>query len=51
MTDLTYSLCLIGIVVFIAVLCALGFWAVVIDRNRGLFGDALPRRNDDERYL
>ena len=48
MTDLTFIAILIFLVVFIAVLCALGFWAIVIDRNRGLFGDSPSRRDDEE---
>ena len=51
MTDITFATILIFVTVFLAVLCALAFWAIVIDRNRGLFGDALPRHTDDERFL
>ena len=51
MTDLTFAVIILFTVVFMAVLCALAFWACVIDRNRGLFGDALPRHTDEERFL
>lgn len=51
MTDLTFAVIILFTVVFLAVLCALAFWAYVIDRNRGLFGDALPCHTDDERFL
>ena len=51
MTDITFATILIFVTVFLAVLCALAFWACVIDRNRGLFGDALPRHTDEERFL
>jgi len=51
MTDLTFAVILVFTVVFLAVLCALAFAAWVIDRNRGLFGDSLPRHTDDERWL
>ena len=51
MTDLTFLAIAIFITVFLAVLCALAFAAWVIDRNRGLFGDSLPRHTDDERWL
>ena len=51
MSDLTFAVILIFTVVFLAVLAALAFWAVVIERNRGLFGDSLPRHTDDERFL
>ena len=51
MTDITFATILIFVTVFLAVLCALAFWAYVIDRNRGLFGDALPRHTDEEGFL
>ena len=51
MTDITFATILIFVTVFIAVLCALAVWAYVIDRNRGLFGDSLPRHTDEERFL
>ena len=51
MTDITFAVIILFTVVFLAVLCALAFWAYVIDRNRGLFGDSLPRHTDDERWL
>ena len=51
MTDLTFAVIILFTVVFLAVLCALAFWAYVIDRNRSLFGDSLPCHTDDERFL
>ena len=51
MTDLTFAVIILFTVVFLAVLCALAFWAYVIDRNRGPFGYALPRHTDEERFL
>ena len=51
MSDLTFAVIILFTVVFLAVLCALAFWAYVIDRNRGLFGDALPRHTDEEGFL
>ena len=51
MTDITFAVIILFTVVFLAVLCALAFWAYVIDSNRGLFGDALPRHTDEERFL
>ena len=51
MTDITFAVIILFTVVFLAVLCALAFWAYVIDRNRGLFGDALPRHTDEEGFL
>ena len=50
MTDLTFAIILVFTVVFLAVLCALAFWAIVIDHNRGLFGDALPKHVEDDRW-
>ena len=50
MTDLTFAVIILFTVVFLAVLCALAFWAIVIDRNRGLFGDALPKHVEDDRW-
>ena len=50
MTDITFATILIFVTVFLAVLCALAFWACVIDRNRGLFGDALPKHVEDDRW-
>ena len=51
MTDLTFAVIILFTVVFLAVLGALAFWAYVIDRNRGLFGDALPKHVKDDRWL
>ena len=51
MTDLTFAVIILFTVVFLAVLCALAFWAYVIDRNRGPFGDALPKHVEDDRWL
>lgn len=48
MTHLTFIGIVIFIAVFLAVLCALAFWAWVIDGNRGLFGDARPKHMDED---